>query len=47
VGRLNTRRTSYPPLDPALRAELIERFEPDNEALASWLGRDLSIWSPA
>jgi hypothetical protein len=44
VGKLNTRRVSYPPLDPVLRVELTERFAKDNAALASWLGRDLSLW---
>jgi hypothetical protein len=44
VGRINSRAVGYPPLDPALRRELVERFRPDNEALASWLGRDLSAW---
>jgi hypothetical protein len=44
VGRINTRRASYPPLDPELRAELAGRFTEDNSELASWLGRDLSLW---
>ena len=45
VGRLNTRRTSYPPLDPEIRTELSGRFTADNSELAAWLGRDLSPWS--
>jgi hypothetical protein len=28
-----------------VRAELEERFAEDNEALAAWLGRDLSVWT--
>ncbi|MGH2698454.1 MAG: sulfotransferase family protein [Actinomycetota bacterium] len=44
VGRLNTRRASYPPLDPALRAGLTERFAQDNAELAAWLGHDLAMW---
>lgn len=45
VGYANTRRSgSYPPMDPRLRAELTEFFEPDNVALAEWLGIDLSGW---
>ena len=44
VGRLNTRRASYPPLDPELKAELAGKFTEDNSELASWLGRDLSLW---
>ena len=35
----------YPPMDPALRARLVEHFEPYNAALGEWLGRDLSHWS--
>jgi hypothetical protein len=46
LGRLNTRRGSYPPLNPALRTELSQRFVEDNSELEAWLGRDLSIWSP-
>jgi hypothetical protein len=45
VGRLNTRRASYPPLDPSLRAELEARFAEDNAELAGWLGRDHSPWN--
>ena len=36
---------TYPKLDPALRADLSERFRADDEALGAWLGRDLiSLW---
>lgn len=45
AGRLNVRSSSYPPMSPALRAQLAERFDEDNAALASWLERDLSQWS--
>lgn len=34
-----------PPMDPATRATLAQRFRADNDELESWLGRDLSIWS--
>jgi hypothetical protein len=44
VGKLNSRRDDYPPLDPALRARLTRFFEDENAGLESWLGRDLSIW---
>ena len=44
VGRLNTTRSSYPPMDPDLRADLEGRFAADNAALAKWLERDLSVW---
>ena len=36
---------SYPPIDPALRAELQRQFVEDNAALAAWLGRNLSHWN--
>lgn len=35
----------YPPMDAAVRARLVEHFEPYNAALSEWLGRDLSHWS--
>jgi hypothetical protein len=31
-------------MDPAVRRRLERLFEPDIEALASWLDRDLSSW---
>jgi len=36
---------SYPPLPPETRARLVEHFQPWNDRLAEWLGRDLSAWS--
>lgn len=33
-----------PPMDPATRAMLVERFRPYNRALESFLDRDLSHW---
>jgi hypothetical protein len=37
---------THPPVDHAVRAELLERFAPDNAELGEWLGRDLvSLWS--
>ena len=47
VGRYNTVKATYPPMDLDLRATLERRFEPDNELLADWLGRDLSVWQRA
>jgi hypothetical protein len=51
-GRLQQRNIevagdSYPPIDPALDAELRSKFRDENLALAEWLGRDLSSWLPA
>lgn len=45
VSRFNTIRTSYPPMDPELRIELLRYFEPANAALGAWLETDLSVWS--
>lgn len=45
IGRFNARPASYPPMEPALRAELQRLFEAENAALATWLGRDLSVWA--
>ena len=44
VGRLNSRAEAYPTMDPSLRAALCEQYRPHNDALAEWLGRDLSAW---
>lgn len=45
VGRLNRRDDpSYPPMEPRVRARLLERFAEENAALGSWLDRDLSSW---
>jgi sulfotransferase family protein len=44
IGRLNARRTGYPPMEDAVRAQLEARFAQGNASLASWLGRDLSLW---
>jgi hypothetical protein len=45
VRWLNVRHVSYPPLDTALRQELVASFERDNRALEDWLGRSVSAWS--
>jgi hypothetical protein len=45
MGRVMTRESVYEPMDPAVRAQLLERFAEPNAALAAWLGRDLSVWS--
>ena len=44
VGRVNSRTEAYPSMDPSLRAALCDQYRPHNEALADWLGRDLSAW---
>ena len=44
LARVNERPLTYPPMEPAIRARLLAQFRPHNEALASWLGRDLSMW---
>jgi hypothetical protein len=44
VGRINAPPTEYPPMEPGMRATLTRTFEPENDALAGWLGRDLSAW---
>lgn len=41
----NRRPFKAPPLDQALRAELIERFDEDRAGLATVIGRDLGAWS--
>jgi len=42
VNDLNN--SSYQPMSQADRAELVKAFKKDNDALAAWLGRDLSVW---
>ena len=44
IGRVNTVDESYPAMPPPLRARLVQHFAADNADLASWLGRDLSVW---
>ena len=36
---------SYPPLPIETRARMVEHFQPWNDRLAEWLGRDLSAWN--
>ncbi len=45
LKKLNVQHATYPGMDPALRARLLEHFARDNTALAAWLGRDLSAWN--
>jgi hypothetical protein len=45
IDALNRAPLTYPPMDPGVRAQLVEWFQPANEALSSWLGRDLTVWS--
>lgn len=35
----------YDPMDEPIRRRLAERFAPENESLAAWLGLDLSRWT--
>jgi hypothetical protein len=45
LSRLNRREApGYPPLDPALRTRLRERFREPNRRLAELTGLDLSPW---
>jgi len=44
IANRTRRRFAPPPMDPALRARLIEYFRPHNLRLAELLGRDLSAW---
>ena len=45
IRRLVTRTGGAPePIDPEVRARLADHFAEPNAALASWLGRDLSMW---
>lgn len=46
VGKVNAEPDHYPPLDPAVRRALAEKFAPEVEQLAVWLDRDLSAWLP-
>jgi hypothetical protein len=45
VRRVNSVKAQYPAMDSDIRSELLARFAEHNEALAEWLGRDLSCWS--
>jgi hypothetical protein len=44
VDRVNVRPSSYPPLDPGVRAELARGLEQENRELASWLGLEHPLW---
>jgi hypothetical protein len=45
VHGLNSRPFTRAPIDPVLRAQLVEEFAPEVAQLGSLLGRDLSAWS--
>lgn len=45
--RWNRREARYEPMDAELRRELVLRFRYENDALAAWLGKDLSVWTLA
>lgn len=36
---------AYPPMTPETRKRLVEHYQPYNDRLAEWLGRDLSDWN--
>lgn len=42
--RLNTREVQRTPIDPDLRAELVEEMRPDIQRLAAMIDRDLTHW---
>ncbi|MGH2785244.1 MAG: sulfotransferase family protein [Actinomycetota bacterium] len=44
IGKVNGKKTSYPPMEPELRKRLSAAYADDNARLAGWLGRDLAIW---
>jgi hypothetical protein len=44
VRRVNVEPVRRPPLDPALRASLVEDFRPDIERLSTLIGRNLDHW---
>ena len=39
------RKKGYPPMNPATRAQLVERFTEPNRRLAAQIGRDLEHWN--
>jgi len=45
VGRANSSRVRYPPLDDDLARELRSRFAKERARLEGWLDRDLSAWA--
>ena len=45
LEKMNIRTEAPPPMDPAIRARLLEEFAAPNAALAEWLGRDLDAWN--
>lgn len=48
LSRFNRRATpGYPPLDPALRAQLRDTFVRPNQRLAELTGLDLAVWNAA
>ena len=44
VDRFNLTPFRYPPMDPALRAALLDWFREPNRQLEDWLGRRLPEW---
>jgi hypothetical protein len=45
MKRFNWKAAPNPVMPPSDRARLVAYYEPYNEALAAWLGRDLPAWS--
>jgi hypothetical protein len=41
---MNSRAEGREPMDPRLRAELIDEFAPEIERLSTVINRDLSAW---
>lgn len=44
IGTMNRRSGEYPPMSAEERAVLVDLFRNENEALADWLRRELSLW---
>lgn len=44
VSKLNAKSATYPPMEAATRARLVELFRPSNQDLGAMLGQDLSSW---
>jgi hypothetical protein len=44
ISALNVVDVKPPPVDPSVREVLLDHYGPSVDALAAWLGRDLSAW---
>jgi hypothetical protein len=45
LKKLNRTENAYPPMQPHVRARLIDLFREPNARLGDWLNKDLSSWS--